>query len=74
MQFRHRGRVFDIEFHKAADDFLRRVMSEAGTFYELDLLEYMRRVGLPKGIAVDVGANICSATMRFILPPSSPAK
>lgn len=63
MQFEYQSKVFDIE-GVSEDDLIYRRIAKSGTFYEIDLLEYMREVKpfMPstngESVAIDVGANI----------------
>lgn len=60
MRFRHRDSYFEISGH-TEHDHISRLIADTETFYEIDLLEYIRHMASKrcrKGVAIDVGANI----------------
>lgn len=63
MKFKYRKKLFDIEA-VSQDDHMYKIIVRSGTFYEIDLLNYIYEVKpfFPtvkgKNIAIDVGANI----------------
>jgi FkbM family methyltransferase len=63
MQFEYRSKSFDIEGTSQKDYIYRRI-SDTGTFYEIDLLEYMYMIKpfihskRCRNVAIDIGANI----------------
>jgi FkbM family methyltransferase len=59
-QLRHGARIFNVVGH---DDFLGRVL-QRGAFYELGMLEYIRKACIP-GLYLDVGAFIGTHTIFF---------
>jgi FkbM family methyltransferase len=66
-EFVYRGERFGLHT-VSANDHLARVFAATGTFYELDLLEYVRQF-ITCDLAVDVGANIGNHTVylrRFV--------
>lgn len=63
MKFKHGADEFDLEFFQ--DDYLSRYVHQRGGFYEADLLDYIRAMGLRGGVAVDVGANIGNHSIYF---------
>lgn len=67
MKFEYNNHTFDIRGTSDSDHIFRAICSNS-TFYEIDLLEYIRRLlfdddGL--GIAIDVGANIGNHSIFF---------
>lgn len=64
MEFVHEGRRFVLQGH-AAGDHLYEIVVRTGTFYEIDLLAYIRSLRLPRGLALDVGANIGNHAVYF---------
>ncbi|MBG6218719.1 FkbM family methyltransferase [Arthrobacter sp. CAN_A6] len=46
-------------------DHISAVILKTGTFYELDFLQFMRRLLEPNSLVVDVGANIGNHTLFF---------
>ena len=66
MKLHYEGREFDLE-PLGGDDLLTHRLAELGTFYELDLLEYMlaMRRWMHGDTAVDVGGNIGNHALFF---------
>lgn len=67
-RFRYAGRDFTLRgFHR--DDHIFRVVESTRTFYEIELLEYLRFIatltGRRGGVAIDVGANIGNHSIFF---------
>lgn len=64
LTLRHRGKNFLIQFF-SENDHIARTAKATNTFYEIHLLEYLRRL-LPRGEwAIDVGANIGNHSVFF---------
>jgi FkbM family methyltransferase len=49
----------------ASDDFITREIREAGTFFEIELLEHLALRGPTHGVFVDIGANIGNHAVFF---------
>lgn len=70
MQFEYKSRSFDIE-GVSQDDHIYRCITHSGTFYEIDLLEYIYQLRpyicsrKRKNVAFDVGANIGNHSVFF---------
>lgn len=64
MKFRYSGVSFDLSFYDAGDH-IARVARATNSFYELDLLEYIRAVGIHGPVAIDVGANVGNHSVFF---------
>ncbi len=70
MQFEFRNTRFDIKGH-APGDHIYQCISRSGTFYEIDLLEYIHRLHpffrskKNENIIIDVGANIGNHSIYF---------
>ncbi len=63
--FVHHGIPIQISGY-AADDHIYQAIAGSGTFYEIDLLEYMRVVlGRGNGCIIDVGGNIGNHSIYF---------
>jgi FkbM family methyltransferase len=63
---RWRPRTNQIDLACASpDDFLARLISARGEFYEIDLLEYLATRGPRGGTFIDVGANIGNHSVYF---------
>lgn len=57
MKLTHAGQAFDFAFF-SDDDLIATRIRSAGTFYEVDLLRYLVRMGIRGEVALDVGAQI----------------
>lgn len=66
MRIEHQGETFELEVPRE-DAHIARILERTGTFYELDLLLYVRHVlrGRTDGLAIDVGANLGNHSVWF---------
>jgi FkbM family methyltransferase len=67
MELTYQGRTFELET-LGGDDLLTHRLASLGTFYELDLLEYMRtmRRWMDGDTAIDAGGNIGNHSLFFV--------
>ena len=64
MDFSHAGRAFHLDVF-SDDDFVARRIRDSGTFYEIDLLQYLARMGIRGAVVIDVGAQIGNHSVFF---------
>ena len=50
---------------ESADEYVFALIRRAGNFYEGDLLDVIEHLGLPSGVAIDVGAHIGNHSVFF---------
>lgn len=66
--FRHRGRAFTLRGY-APDDAIFQAIVAGHSFYEVDLLDYIRTITAPErapgAVALDIGANIGNHSVYF---------
>ncbi len=64
VSFEYGGKHFQLATPSRADH-IPQVVSQEGTFYEVELLERIKELIAPSGHVLDVGANIGNHTLYF---------
>ncbi len=64
LNFECHKKIFNINFFDDKDH-ISRVARTSNTFYEIDLLDYIRSLGIRAKVAIDVGANIGNHSVYF---------